>query len=197
MARRPGVVLFDVIETLFSLAPVENRLRTLGLGERPLELWFPAFLRDGFALAASGTYQPFRVVAERSLRSVMRRAERDLSTAEVETVLDAFSVLDPHPDAQPALRRLRDAGIRTMTLSNGSAEATSRLLTRSGLERVLHRCRPRLEATAGALPARLPPGGRSCRARRSGRCARVGYPRCRLRRPPHRLVLPPRGEFFR
>lgn len=133
MAQRPRLVLFDVIETLFSLTPVETRLRELGLGDRPLDIWFPAFLRDGFALAASGSYQPFRAVAENSLRAVVLRRGRHLDAAEMDVVLDAFSALDPYPDVAPALQRLADAGIRAMTLSNGATSSTAALLTRSGL----------------------------------------------------------------
>ena len=133
MDRRPMVVIFDVIETLVSLASVEARLSEVGFGGEALRLWFPALLRDGFALAASGTHKPFPAVAERSLRVVARQAGVDLDVDAVRHVLDGFTELAPHPDAEPALQRLRSEGVRVMTLSNGGADTTRSLLERAGL----------------------------------------------------------------
>jgi 2-haloacid dehalogenase len=56
MARRPQVIAFDVLETLFGLEPLRNRLRAAGLPPDCLELWFAQTLRSGFALAATDTF---------------------------------------------------------------------------------------------------------------------------------------------
>jgi hypothetical protein len=63
-------VAFDVVETLFSLAPVEEALRPVGV---PLPLFFTRLLRDGFALAAAGGHKPFREVAASALRGLAPR----------------------------------------------------------------------------------------------------------------------------
>lgn len=39
-----------------------------------------------------------------------------------------------HPDVRPAFQALRDAGVRVVTLTNGSAEATTKLLKAEGLD---------------------------------------------------------------
>jgi 2-haloacid dehalogenase len=60
-------VAFDVVETMFSLEVVGRTLADEGAGPRALDVFFGRLLRDGFALAASGTYAPFGQVAHAAL----------------------------------------------------------------------------------------------------------------------------------
>lgn len=131
MAKRPRVIAFDVIETLFPLEPVRERLVDAGQPGHVLELFFSRLLRDGFALAAAGGYRPFGEVAAGALRSATGGALGDEASG---AVLAGFGELDPHPDVVPAVRLARDAGVRLVTLTNGSAENTLRLLRRAGLD---------------------------------------------------------------
>jgi len=131
MARRPLVIAFDVIETLFPLEPIRQRLIDAGQPGHLLEQWFARLLRDAFAVVASGGYRPFGEFAAAALRS---SANTPLTDAQVQAVLAGFPELDPHPDVVPAVRRLRDAGIRMVTLTNGSAANTSALLRRAGID---------------------------------------------------------------
>lgn len=128
------VVLFDVVETLFSLGAVRVRFDDVRAGDGALELWFARFLRDGFALAASGTYRAFREAAESSLIGVLRSRRIDAKPEIVDRILGALTELEPYPDARPALELLRTSRVRVMTLTNGSAAATQALLDRAGLD---------------------------------------------------------------
>lgn len=151
-AEAPGagvdVVVFDVVETLFSLAPVARRLDAVGAGDHALDVWFARFLRDGFATAASGTYRSFRDVAASSLAGFLGERGVEPVGESVEEVLAALADLEPHPDARPALEHLRACGLRAMTLTNGTADSTDRLLDRSGL-------RSLVEATVSVERVRL------------------------------------------
>ncbi|GAB4083898.1 haloacid dehalogenase type II [Myceligenerans cantabricum] len=130
MAKRPVVIAFDVIETLFPLEPVRRRLIDAGQPGHVLDLWFARLLREGFALSASGTYRPFGDIAASTLRSTTGNT---LDDDAARVVLAGFAELTPHPDVPPAVRLARDAGVRLVTLTNGSAQNTSRLLRRAGL----------------------------------------------------------------
>lgn len=130
MAKRPLVIAFDVIETLFPLEPVRQRLIDAGQPGYVLELWFSRLLRDAFALVASGGYRPFGEIAASALRST---AETTLSDEAISTITSGFAELDPHPDVEPAMRLARDAGVRMVTLTNGSAQNTTKLLQRAGV----------------------------------------------------------------
>src|ERR687892_2570604 len=131
MAKRPLVIAFDVIETLFPLEPVRQRLIDAGQPGHLLELWFARLLRDGFALVASSSYRPFGDIAASALHSVTGGTLDDTAAVRI---LAGFTELDPLPDVLPALRHAREAGLRLVTLTNGSAPNTAGLLRRAGID---------------------------------------------------------------
>lgn len=137
--RRPAVIAFDVIETLFSLEPVRERLVSEGFAPDALEWWFAQVLRDGFALAVHGRFEPFSHVAASALRSLAAR--RGIVHAETwpDDVLGVMWSLPAHEDAAPAMARAASAGARVVALTNGSAEVTRALLSSSGLDRYVER----------------------------------------------------------
>jgi 2-haloacid dehalogenase len=129
MANRPSVIAFDVIETLFPLAPIRQRLIEAGQPEYVLDVWFARMLRDSFALVASGSYRPFGEVAAATLRSTAPELDDDSA----QYVLAGFAKLDLHPDVHRAIDLAHDAGVRMITLTNGSSTNTRKLLERSGI----------------------------------------------------------------
>jgi 2-haloacid dehalogenase len=130
VATRPSAVTVDVVETLVSLDAVAAVLEEFAVGSHALERFFTRLLRDGFALAASGSYKPFREVADGALATVA-----PVLTARQRTeVVAAFARLDAHPDARPALERLHRAGVPVATLTNGAAATTTALLERARLD---------------------------------------------------------------
>jgi len=126
--ERPLVIAFDVVETLFPLDPLGERLLRAGQSPELLLLWFARLLRDAFALTASGAYRPFAELAVGASRAVA-----DLSEDSAREVVAGFATLDPHPGVAEAMSVARDAGVRMITLTNGSAATTSSLLERAGL----------------------------------------------------------------
>jgi 2-haloacid dehalogenase len=133
--RRVVAVVVDVVETLFSLAPVEVALDRAGAGASARERLFTALLRDGFALAASGTYRPFADVADSALAQVAPH----LGDEARHEVLGAFRRLEPYVDVAPALERLAAAGVPVAALTNGSSDTTSALLRGAGLDGLVQR----------------------------------------------------------
>jgi 2-haloacid dehalogenase len=126
------LVLLDVNETLFPLDPVAARMAQVGLVGQA-ELWFSCVLRDGFAAAAAGGFASFRELAEHHLRELLRRHQADATEAAVSHVLAGFDEVLPHPDVEPGLTALDDAGIPAVTLTNGSSALTRAFLERAGL----------------------------------------------------------------
>jgi len=68
---RPTVVVFDMIETVFSLENLRGRLASVGLLRETLEVWLAHILRDAFALEATGVYKPFREIASTTLVTLL------------------------------------------------------------------------------------------------------------------------------
>ncbi len=130
MPHRPRTVAFDVVETLMSLEPLRPRFAEIGLEPSLLERWFDRLLRDGMALTLAGDYEPFPRVAAGALRTLAGGA---LDDDAVGHVLAGFGELPAHPDAEPAMRTLAEAGISMVCLSNGTAETTAGFLERNAL----------------------------------------------------------------
>lgn len=57
--RRPSVVAFDVVGTLFSLEPLTLRLKEAGFLETALAEWFSRFLHASVALDVADVFVRF------------------------------------------------------------------------------------------------------------------------------------------
>lgn len=127
-------VIFDVNETLFSLAPIRDRMTDVGLDGERLEPWFRAILVDGIAAVAAGRFAAFPDLARHHLGVELRRRGLPADDEIIATVLAGFEHTTPHDDVRPAFERLRAAGLRAATLTNGTAAVTRGFLERSGLD---------------------------------------------------------------
>ena len=125
---RPDVVAFDVNETLLDLAPVGAALVEHGQPAELLPTVFARTLATGFAGTVTGRGFPFRAAFEASLAQLT-----DLPAADRGQVADAFLELSPHPDVEPALRLLTEAGVRAVTLSHGAPGVAEAGLSRGGV----------------------------------------------------------------
>ena len=131
---RPHVVAFDVNETLLDLAPVRAALVETGRPESLLRTVYARTLLTGFAAAVTGTWCGFRDAFDSALAQ-----ESDLPAQRRAAIADAFLELAPHPDVEPALRRLTSAGVRVVTLSHGSPGVAEAGLTRGGIAALVER----------------------------------------------------------
>ncbi len=131
---RPDVVALDVNETLLDLAPVAAALVELGRPADLLPTVFGRTLATGFAATVAGTWLPFRAAFDTALAQLT-----DLSDGDRARVAGAFLELSPHPDVEPALRRLTTAGVRVVTLSHGSPGVAEAGLERGGVTPLVER----------------------------------------------------------
>ncbi len=170
MPVRPAAIAFDMLQTVFSLEPLRETLVGLGLPSAALELWFARTLRDGFALAATDMFRPFRQVAMGTLQSILTEHNLTSRTGEADEVFDAFSSLPAQSDAPDALAAACKTGMPVLALTNGSAESTRQSLEKAGLSDFVNQIvsiddakawKPRAKAyhyaaqVAGVPPAKL------------------------------------------
>jgi 2-haloacid dehalogenase len=118
---------------LSDLEPMRDRFVAAGLAAHSLDTWFASTLRDGFALTAAGTYADFRTVGVDVLTAQLVAAGVEPTEEIIGSVLSGMTQLSLHPDVGPGLRRLRDAGLRIVTLTNGSAAMSERMFTEGGI----------------------------------------------------------------
>lgn len=123
-------VVFDVMGTLFSLEPVRESFIGLGAPAPALEAWFQRILHEAATVTIVDDYRPFKELAASALRTTLAQLGLDPERTEP---LDALAELDPYPEAETALRRLSDAGLTVVTLTNGAKAATEKLLERGRL----------------------------------------------------------------
>ena len=141
MNPAPSVAILDVNETLSDLAPLAERFEEVGAPGDLLATWFAATLRDSIALAASGRFADFSDVARAALSPLLARVGGlgpPLDEA-ADHVLAGIGTLAVHPDVEPGLRRMRDAGLRVATLTNSSAGSVQALLERAGVAELVER----------------------------------------------------------
>jgi 2-haloacid dehalogenase len=132
--RRPEVVAFDVNETLLDLSPVRAALVEAGQPEALFDTVFARTLLTGFAAATASTWCRFRDAFDAALAQVSDLAE-DVRAR----IAGTFLELAPHPDVEPALRRLTAAGIRVVTLTHGSPGVAEAGLERGGIAPLVER----------------------------------------------------------
>lgn len=124
-------VVFDVMGTLFDLAPVRRRLAELGAPDGALEAWFGRMLHSAASLTLVDEFHPFREIGRTTLLTTL--AQLEVESEQADEVLQALGQLDPYPDASQALDLLENAGVPAATLTNGGREHTEKLLESAGL----------------------------------------------------------------
>lgn len=131
--HRPSLVIFDVNETLSDMSGLAAKFAELGVRPELAATWFSGLLRDGFALTVTRQNPDFTTLATTSLRGVLQaHGVSDLDAA-VKTVMGAFAELPVHADVVEGVRALAAAGVRLVTLSNGSASVARGLFERDGI----------------------------------------------------------------
>lgn len=136
MISRPLVLVFDVIETLFTLEPLRAQFQESGQPAGALELWFATALRDMFALAAAGSYTPMLKLLEAALDEI---DAIEGGAPDKENVTAAMGSLPPLPDVASGLKSLQHAGFRMVALTNGSASTTKKLLDRADISHMFEK----------------------------------------------------------
>lgn len=127
------IILFDVIETLFSLAPLKARFLRNGAPEESADLFFAQLLRDAFALSSAGVFRPFPEIAAGTLRVFLESRNHPGVDDAVKDILSVFGELPAHPDVKPALETVQQSGARAVLLTNGSRANTEKLVASAGL----------------------------------------------------------------
>lgn len=132
MTPRPSVAFFDVNETLTDLTSVQSAFVDAGLRAEDVRIWYLSVIRDGFAATILGDNRGYAVIGAEIARGLIRAADPARSSTSVDdaasSIMSAMVAAAPHADVIPGIVALADAGVRVMTLSNGSADVAKKLL---------------------------------------------------------------------
>lgn len=127
-------VVFDIIGTCFSLEQPRQRLIKLGAPAYALELWFAQGLRDAFALSHAGGYQPLKQILAAELPRTLEMLKIKADSDQRSQVMKTLGELDLHDGAKEAFELLAKADYEIVALTNGSKNATHKLLERAGVQ---------------------------------------------------------------
>ena len=175
--KRPKVVAFDAIGTMFPLDAMRPSLMAIGLPAAGLESWYATAVRDALAWTASGDFKPFATVMEGALDQVLGEQGLAPPRSARLALMAQFKHLPARPDARDALLFVTQARMRSILLTNGSRRATWSLLQQAGLDRLVERVvsveeiklvKPRPEVYAHAA--------RQCRVRLSRMALVAAHP---------------------
>ena len=131
-------VVFDAYGTLLDVASAAGAARDV-LGDRwqPLsDLWRQKQLQYTWLRGLMGKHADFWAVTGDALDfalEALRIQEPGLRAR----LMDAYGRLGPYPDAEGALRRLREAGLKTAILSNGSPRMLASAVKSARLDELL------------------------------------------------------------
>ena len=134
-------MVFDVNETLSDMSPLREAFEGVGLDAGETESWFAGLLRDGFALTCVGVNPAFADLASEALRIRLGAGRSDSAGVDeaVDLVMSTFRTLSVHPDVIVGIRALQAAGVRLVTLSNGSTGVAEGLFDRAGVSDAFER----------------------------------------------------------
>ena len=130
-SARPAVVAFDVLDTLFPLAPLEWRFREAGIPRVLMARWADHLARDVFALALVGGGRSFEDVVRTALRDI---TGHQVSPGAEDAIVEGLSELEPRREAAAALTAVREAGLRSVVFGNTGPDTALALVEKAGLE---------------------------------------------------------------
>ena len=138
-AAAPAVLVFDVNETLLdigALAPLFTRL--FGDGE-VLREWFAQLILHSQSATLSGHYAPLGALGAGVLRMLGAARGVPVGDAVVAELKRLTLGMPAHPDVLPALRRLRAANFRLVTLTNSAPDPDASPRARAGIAALVER----------------------------------------------------------
>ncbi len=127
------MVVFDVNETLLDLGALRPVFAEAFGSTEPMGEWFARMLHGSLVANHVGEYRSFAMIGVEALLMVASKRGVDLSGEDAADIVSGMRRLPPHSDVVEGLTILRDAGLRMITLTNGSTDAVVDQIVNAGL----------------------------------------------------------------
>lgn len=149
------IAVFDINETTLDLAPVRETVVELLDDPFGFTVWFQKLLQLSMTVTATDTYVDFSQLAPAALESVYSSLDLTAPDDAWDRVAGALSSIEPYPDVDPGLRRLRDAEWTIIALTNSAPGQVNDQLERTGLAPLFDHILS-VDAVAAFKPAAAP-----------------------------------------
>jgi 2-haloacid dehalogenase len=133
------IYVFDVNETLLDLHALDPLFaETFGDAAARRE-WFTQMLQLAFVSTITNEYRDFGTLGAAALEMLAARRGVSLQRERQAVLLGGLRRLPPHPEVPASLQRLREAGLRLVSLTNSTLAVSQEQLAYSGLESFFER----------------------------------------------------------
>lgn len=134
---RPEIVVFDVNETLLDLSSLQPAFTSVFGDATLMGEWFARMLHGSLVSNELDEYRSFATIGIEALQMIAAKHGIDVSIQRATEIVSGMRQLVPHPDVVPGIQRMRRAGLRIATLTNGSDRAAAAQLEFSGLNELI------------------------------------------------------------
>lgn len=117
----PRVLVFDVNETLIDFESMNPLFEKIFGDARVMREWLSQLIMYSMTITLSGLWEGYFTLGQGLLKMVGDIHGVQVSDDQVEEIRQAMLTMPAHPDVEPGLSRLRDAGFRLVTLTNSPA----------------------------------------------------------------------------
>lgn len=133
--KRPGWFTFDCYDTLVECPIGEVSLDIIGARAEGVdrERFLTDFEKLRYETTTRGPYRPYREVLRQTLAQIMTSYGLPYRDEDGDALVVAVPTWGPYPDAPPALRRLREAGIKLAIITNCDDDLMSRNVANIGV----------------------------------------------------------------
>lgn len=118
MTETPTVLVFDVNETLIDIESLTPLFTEIFGDPGVLREWFGQLVMYSMTAALSGAYVDFFTLGQATLQMVAEVRHTTLTDDELVRIKSGMLTMPAHPDVEPGLTALREAGFRLVTLTN-------------------------------------------------------------------------------
>jgi 2-haloacid dehalogenase len=118
MSGKPGVLIFDVNETLIDFEVMHPLFERIFGDKRALREWLGHLIMYSMTLTLSGVYRDYFSLGQGLLKMVGDIHKVKVTPEDIEAIRQAMLTMPAHPDVEAGLKKLKGAGFRMVTLTN-------------------------------------------------------------------------------
>ena len=133
------ICVFDVNETLLDLRALDPHFERAFGDASVRQAWFTQLLQTAFVSTIMGNYKDFGAIGATALDMIATRRGVTISQQDRTSILQGMRQLPPHPDVRDGLERLRNAGLRLVTLTNSTEQVAQEQIEHAGLNEYFER----------------------------------------------------------
>jgi 2-haloacid dehalogenase len=114
----PSVLVFDVNETLIDFESMSPLFERIFGDRRVMREWLGHLIMYSMTITLSGLWEGYFTLGQGLLKMVGDIHGVEVTDADIEEIGQAMLTMPAHPDVEPGLSQLKDAGFRMVTLTN-------------------------------------------------------------------------------